>query len=304
MESVSHAGCVIGILAPGKIQSEALKKVSFYPPSFRRAWHCEVENSQADAKIETSTVIEGVQTSPIVPTKPLEEDTPMLDATIVAPTASTSQTTTTATTKDEEIATEKGEEEKPKRAGIVLAAEKRVTSKLLDKDAGGGREKILSINKYVSSLFSLRANAERKRTYSNILAGVAGMTADANSLVSFARNAAQGHLSTFNEDMPVEQLVRRVCDLKQGYTQYGGTFVTVYRFNFANGKWRWKCTGLRPFGVSFLFAGHDPHYQFQLYASDPSGNYRLVSLPYMLISSGADQVNETNRWVSFHLFYS
>ena len=27
MESVSHAGCVIGILAPGKIQSEALKKV-------------------------------------------------------------------------------------------------------------------------------------------------------------------------------------------------------------------------------------------------------------------------------------
>ena len=32
-------------------------------------------------------------------------------------------------------------------------------------------------------------------------------------------------------------------------------------------------TGLRPFGVSFLFAGHDPHHEFQLYASDPSGNY-------------------------------
>lgn len=32
-------------------------------------------------------------------------------------------------------------------------------------------------------------------------------------------------------------------------------------------------TGLRPFGVSFLFAGHDPHHAFQLYASDPSGNY-------------------------------
>lgn len=52
--------------------------------------------------------------------------------------------------------------------------------------------------------------------------------------------------------MPIEQLVRRVCDLQQGYTQYGG---------------------LRPFGVSFLFAGYDPVYQFQLYASDPSGNY-------------------------------
>ena len=43
-----------------------------------------------------------------------------------------------------------------------------------------------------------------------------------------------------------------MCDLKQGYTQYGG---------------------LRPFGVSFLFAGWDEHHGFQLYQSDPSGNY-------------------------------
>lgn len=70
--------------------------------------------------------------------------------------------------------------------------------------------------------------------------------------MSYSRNAAQGHLSSYNEDMPVEQLVQKVCDLKQGYTQFGG---------------------LRPFGVSFLFAGHDPHHALQLYASDPSGNY-------------------------------
>lgn len=31
--------------------------------------------------------------------------------------------------------------------------------------------------------------------------------------------------------------------------------------------------GLRPFGVSLLYAGYDPHYNFQLYHSDPSGNY-------------------------------
>jgi len=31
--------------------------------------------------------------------------------------------------------------------------------------------------------------------------------------------------------------------------------------------------GLRPFGVSFLYAGWDRHYGFQLYHSDPSGNY-------------------------------
>jgi 20S proteasome subunit alpha 3 len=31
--------------------------------------------------------------------------------------------------------------------------------------------------------------------------------------------------------------------------------------------------GQRPFGVSFLFAGWDKHFGFQLYMSDPSGNY-------------------------------
>ena len=34
---------------------------------------------------------------------------------------------------------------------------------------------------------------------------------------------------------------------------------------------RWP--GLRPFGVSFLYAGWDIHHGFQLYHSDPSGNY-------------------------------
>lgn len=32
--------------------------------------------------------------------------------------------------------------------------------------------------------------------------------------------------------------------------------------------------GLRPFGVSFLYAGWDRHFGFQLYQSDPSGNYK------------------------------
>src|SRR5712671_1636898 len=86
----------------------------------------------------------------------------------------------------------------------------------------------------------------------NVIGGVAGITADANSLVNYARSAAQQHLLRYNEDIPVELLAQRLCDLKQGYTQFGG---------------------LRPFGVSLLYAGYDPHYQFQLYHSDPSGNY-------------------------------
>lgn len=78
------------------------------------------------------------------------------------------------------------------------------------------------------------------------------MTADANILINYARQAAQQYLLTYNQEIPCEQLVRRLCDLKQGYTQHGG---------------------LRPFGVSFIYAGYDAQRQFQLYQSNPSGNY-------------------------------
>lgn len=87
---------------------------------------------------------------------------------------------------------------------------------------------------------------------SNMICAVAGMTADANILINYARQAAQRYLLTYNEEIPCEQLVRRLCDLKQGYTQHGG---------------------LRPFGVSFIYAGWDAQRQFQLYQSNPSGNY-------------------------------
>jgi 20S proteasome subunit alpha 3 len=51
----------------------------------------------------------------------------------------------------------------------------------------------------------------------------------------------------------VEQLVTEMCDVKQGYTQFGG---------------------LRPFGVAFLYAGYDEHFGFQLYRSDPDGVFK------------------------------
>ena len=51
---------------------------------------------------------------------------------------------------------------------------------------------------------------------------VAGITADANTLINYSRIQAQQYLMTYNEPIPVEQLVQRLCDLKQGYTQYGG----------------------------------------------------------------------------------
>jgi 20S proteasome subunit alpha 3 len=132
--------------------------------------------------------------------------------------------------------------------GIVLAAERKVTSKLLEQDTSA--EKLYILNEYVSVHGSRKV--ELTCTFSNMICAVAGMTADANILINYARSQAQRYLLTYNEDIPCEQLVRRLCDLKQGYTQHGG---------------------LRPFGVSFIYAGYDPQRQFQLYQSNPSGNY-------------------------------
>ena len=115
--------------------------------------------------------------------------------------------------------------------GIVLAAEKKVTSPLLEASA------------HAEKMFRIDAQTA---------VAVAGMTSDANILVNYARQVGQRYLYSYRQDIPVEQLVRTVCDLKQGYTQYGG---------------------LRPFGVSFLYAGWDRLHGYQLYKSDPSGNF-------------------------------
>lgn len=115
--------------------------------------------------------------------------------------------------------------------GIALVAERKVTSKLLEQDSSA--EKMYILNE-------------------STLCGVAGMTADAGILINYVREASQEYLKVYNKEPPLEHIVKKVCNLKQGYTQYGG---------------------LRPFGVSFLFAGHDDRHGFQLYTSNPSGNY-------------------------------
>ncbi|KAI5965260.1 PRE9 [Candida pseudojiufengensis] len=117
------------------------------------------------------------------------------------------------------------------KEGIILACEKKITSKLLDND--GSSEKIYIIN-------------------DQLICAVAGMTSDASILVNNARIQSQNYLKLYNEEIPCEILIKRVSNIKQGYTQHGG---------------------LRPFGVSFLYAGWDNHYQYQLYTSNPSGNF-------------------------------
>lgn len=115
--------------------------------------------------------------------------------------------------------------------GILLAAEKRNTNKLLDEVFFS--EKIYKLN-------------------DDIVCSVAGITSDANVLTNELRLIAQRYLLQYGEAIPCEQLVSWLCDVKQAYTQYGGK---------------------RPFGVSILYMGWDKHYGYQLYQSDPSGNY-------------------------------
>eukprot|EP00099_Drosophila_melanogaster_P023949 NP_651843.1 proteasome alpha3 subunit, Testis-specific [Drosophila melanogaster] len=86
----------------------------------------------------------------------------------------------------------------------------------------------------------------------NIACCATGNTADGNVLVNQLRMIAQQYQFNFGEMIPCEQLVTNLCDIKQAYTQYGGK---------------------RPFGVSFLYMGWDCRFGFQLYQSDPSGNY-------------------------------
>lgn len=115
--------------------------------------------------------------------------------------------------------------------GIVLATEKRSTSSLLATPKTSDKTYPLS---------------------SHITCCVAGLTADANTLIDQARLRAGRYEYQFQHPIPVEQLVEHVCNYKHSYTQYGG---------------------LRPFGVSFLLAGWDPIHNYQLYQTDPSGNY-------------------------------
>jgi len=90
------------------------------------------------------------------------------------------------------------------------------------------------------------------KLYDDMVCSVAGITSDANVLTEELRLIAQRYFYQYGEPMPCEQLVAWLCDVKQAYTQYGGK---------------------RPFGVSILYMGWDKHYGFQLYQSDPSGNY-------------------------------
>ena len=130
--------------------------------------------------------------------------------------------------------------------GVVLIVDKRIASRLMEPKS---IEKIFQIDGHVGCATS-------------------GLVADARILVDQARVISQINKITYDEDMSVEELVKRICDYKQNYTQYGG---------------------VRPFGTALLVAGVDDQGE-HLFETDPSG--ALVSYKAGSIGAGRNAVME------------
>ncbi len=130
--------------------------------------------------------------------------------------------------------------------GVVLIVDKRITSSLVEP---GSIEKIFKLDDHVGCATS-------------------GLVADARVLVDRARMDAQMNRVTYDERIEVETLVKKTCDFKQTYTQYGG---------------------VRPFGTALLICGIDS-VGAHLYETDPSG--ALMSYKASSIGAGRQAVME------------
>jgi len=99
-------------------------------------------------------------------------------------------------------------------------------------------------------------------------AAIAGLSADARILIDQARVYAQTNRLLYDEPIDIEVLARRIGDIAQLYTQHAG---------------------VRPFGVSLLFAGVDKTGS-RLLMTDPSGAY--WGYKAAAIGQGQDTVRE------------
>ncbi|MEF8873896.1 MAG: archaeal proteasome endopeptidase complex subunit alpha [Candidatus Thermoplasmatota archaeon] len=125
--------------------------------------------------------------------------------------------------------------------GVALVVDKDVPTKLVEPQS---IEKIYKIDKKIGIATS-------------------GLVADSRILVDYARVSAQVNRVSYNERINVRSLVKKICDYKQTYTQYGG---------------------VRPFGTALLVAGKDEE-GTHLYETDPSG----ANMAYKAVSIGSNR---------------
>lgn len=83
---------------------------------------------------------------------------------------------------------------------------------------------------------------------------IAGLHADSRILVDYTRVQCQIHRLSYGEPIRMNTIVRKIADIMQQYTQYGG---------------------VRPFGSSLMLIGVDPDKNVMLSVTDPSGIYKF-----------------------------
>ena len=113
--------------------------------------------------------------------------------------------------------------------GVLLIGDKR----LLDK---------LVVSKSIEKVFKID---------DHVVAVATGYLMDGRVLIERAQLMAQQHKITYDTEVDILSLVKEIANIKQAYTQYGGS---------------------RPFGVSIMFGGVDDEGP-QLFVTDVTGMY-------------------------------
>ena len=115
--------------------------------------------------------------------------------------------------------------------GVILIVDKRIANKLVITDS---IEKMYQIDDHIGMTTS-------------------GLVADARQLVDKARIQCQINRMTYGSPISMITLVKKMCDYKQSFTQYGGA---------------------RPFGTALLLIAGVDQEGSHLFETDPSGAYQ------------------------------
>ncbi len=127
---------------------------------------------------------------------------------------------------------------------------------------------VLGIDKLIKPLMKEESIEKIYQVDEHIGVATSGLVADARKLIDYGRVIAQRERMVYNDSIDTLQLTKEIGDLKQKYTQYGGT---------------------RPFGASLLIAGVDENGE-HLYKTDPSGSY--LAYKATVIGKGGSEIRE------------